>query len=89
MRIGIKFCGGCNPRYDRVKLANVLKMKLHSCTVEDIEDNNIYDVVFVFSGCSVNCASIKEFKVLKKIYFITPETSIDNIINDFNFSFHY
>lgn len=25
MKVGIKYCGGCNPRYDRVAAVNQLK----------------------------------------------------------------
>ena len=29
LKVGIKYCGGCNPGYDRVALADYIKKSLH------------------------------------------------------------
>ena len=55
--ISIRFCGGCNPRIDRGKLAAEIKAALAGmgCTVA----YNQPDAGFIIclSGCTANCAS--------------------------------
>lgn len=55
MTIGIKYCGGCNSRYDRTAIVDRLK--------QDLPDADIYlaggeepDYVVVLVGCSSACA---------------------------------
>ncbi len=87
MLIGIKFCGGCNPRYDRKKVANSLTKTLNlidkNCSIKDVEDHKEYDIVFVISGCLVNCASIKEFHVRNRLYYITSQESLEEVLEEF------
>jgi dissimilatory sulfite reductase (desulfoviridin) alpha/beta subunit len=56
-RIGIVFCGGCNPRIDRGKVAAAVRQALpqHGYNVVF----NAFDVDFIIylSGCTVSCAA--------------------------------
>lgn len=55
-RISIVFCGGCNPRIDRGKIARQVQEIL---SIRGYEISyNVLDVDFVIymSGCTVNCA---------------------------------
>ena len=56
MRIGVKYCGGCNPRYDRVALVE----RIQRGQPEDIFEGAIpgvcYDQLLVVCGCSAQCA---------------------------------
>ena len=47
--ITIRYCGGCNPRYDRVKLAEEVKAEIEKLPL----DKNI---VLAVCGCQVACA---------------------------------
>ena len=58
MRIGIKYCGGCNPTYERTDV--VLRIKKNIGTghnIEIIEQGILYDIVIILCGCSCACAS--------------------------------
>ena len=86
MRIGIKFCGGCNPKYDRSKVAEILKEKINKkYKVEYVRDNETYDFVFIINGCQVACASREGFIVLKKSYTIFSLSSFEKILDEINF----
>ena len=48
MRIGIKYCGGCNPTYERTDV--VLRIKKNIGTghnIEIIEQGILYDIVII------------------------------------------
>jgi len=55
MRIAIKYCGGCNPRYDRPEVAERLKSDLPHAKVVPA-DGSPADYVVVLCGCRSACA---------------------------------
>lgn len=53
MRIGVKYCGGCNPGYDRTALIDKIKENVSSNHVfENYKQEIIYDVVIILCGCT-------------------------------------
>ncbi len=62
MTIAIKYCGGCNPRYDRGTLAKQLHIDFPEANI--LPSGNLHgamaDVVAVFVGCGSACASHAE-----------------------------
>ncbi len=56
-RIGIVFCGGCNPRIDRGKVAAAVRQALRQHGYSVVF--NAFDVDFIvyLSGCAVSCAA--------------------------------
>lgn len=61
LNIGIKYCGGCNAKYDRKKFLQLLK-KEFTYEFEVAKVDKIYDIVIVLCGCTSCCASHSEFK---------------------------
>lgn len=59
MRIGIKYCGGCNPRYDRSAFVSRLKAALPDLDFQPVRIGEVYDLLLVVSGCRVECADIQ------------------------------
>ena len=57
MRVGLKYCGGCNPRYDRAAFARWLAAQHEDWEVTYAEREEAYDLLLVVSGCSAACAS--------------------------------
>ena len=59
MRLGIKYCGGCNPRIDRKLLTKRLREKLNpdTCAFEYFDFHDC-EAVLVVNGCSLACAEI-------------------------------
>jgi hypothetical protein len=55
-RIGIIFCGGCNPRIDRGRIAAQLRADLLMMGYEVCYNSLDVDFAIYLSGCTVNCA---------------------------------
>lgn len=55
-QISIKFCGGCNPKIDRgrlaAKLGELFVAKGHAISYNRLD----VDIVIFLSGCTANCA---------------------------------
>ena len=66
MKRGIKYCGGCNSRYDRVKLAKQYEKNL-GCTFEIANSEDHYDEIYVFCGCTSRCVNTSIFHADKII----------------------
>lgn len=60
MKAGIKFCGGCNPRYDRGAYAEELK-KNPDYETEYAKEGVHYDVLHVVCGCTAACARYQQY----------------------------
>lgn len=56
-RVGIHYCGGCNPHYDRVMLAGALERALPDLSFSPVMPDTSYLAIVAISGCSVQCAS--------------------------------
>lgn len=55
MRIGIKYCGGCNPRYDRNSIITRLINDYNDLIVELVKEKEVYDLVIILCGCTSCC----------------------------------
>lgn len=81
MDFGIKYCGGCNPQYDRVFIASKFKEYIgceHS--VEPVKVGITYDVVIVLCGCTCACANTAAIKVIYKKVNITSECDYEKLL---------
>jgi hypothetical protein len=81
MRIGVKFCDGCNPRYDRSgELDKILDHfekdseafgKDHSEKGKALfgfaKDGGKYDVLLAVCGCNNQCATTDEYTFTHKV----------------------
>lgn len=85
--IGIRFCGGCNPRIDRGRIARELEQALTSMGHPVVFNSPDAGLVIFLSGCATGCA----FKYNPKDPpFITvaaatvdgEETAEDRIVRD-------
>jgi hypothetical protein len=70
LKVAIKYCGGCNPDYDRVALADFVKNSLHG-RVEFVSlDSDDMDLVLAIEGCKICCADLSAFRD-KPVKFIS------------------
>ena len=53
----INFCGGCNPKIDRVVLAEAIKKALIARGIKVVYNEIDADFTVYISGCSVKCAT--------------------------------
>lgn len=61
--MGIKYCGGCQSRYDRGKVIREIIKDIPELNYEFVEDGQVYDYLLEISGCPVKCADISKYKV--------------------------
>lgn len=70
LRVGIKYCGGCNPEYDRVAIVEHIRQSLKDkIEIVGAESEDV-DLILSVNGCSTACADLKSFENLK-IHTIT------------------
>ncbi len=80
MKCGIKFCGGCNPRYDRGKALEALKKYFVQCIDFEIaEENHAYDILLVIGGCTNCCASYEQYHY-QTIFRLWDEEHLNEVI---------
>ena len=68
MKRAIKYCGGCNPRYDRVALVRKLEDRLGQ-KLPSVQPRDLYDEVYVVCGCSAQCADVSSIQAKQIIVF--------------------
>lgn len=62
MRVGIKYCGGCNPRYDRVAFVERLKAGYPGEVFSYARLGEHYDLLLVVCGCTAQCPDISSLR---------------------------
>jgi hypothetical protein len=62
VKVGLKYCGGCNPTFDRVALVMDLVASLDVAVQwVSYEDKDILRL-FIVNGCEMACVEPKEFE---------------------------
>ena len=56
--VGVRYCGGCNPRYDRVTAVGELVKMLPGCDLAPTLPGKTYPAVVVVCGCPARCAGV-------------------------------
>jgi hypothetical protein len=56
MRVGIKYCGGCNPTYERVDMVKRLEEELGERFLFLTHDAEALDALLLINGCPKACA---------------------------------
>jgi len=85
MLVGVKFCGGCNPRYDRGEALKIIKERMKGkADFVVAEEGGEYDYLLVIGGCTNCCASVSGYEAKKKLIRMWDENHIENIIQTLN-----
>jgi sulfite reductase beta subunit-like hemoprotein len=56
-KVGIKYCGGCNPSYERVEMIQQVQSLLKDRFTFSIHDQQDLDIMVLVSGCPRACAN--------------------------------
>jgi hypothetical protein len=81
LRIGIKFCGGCNPAFDRVAAVERIKRELEGKAEFVPLDDETAEMVLAVMGCGNACAELGEIKG-KQVIIITEDSRVDAVIDE-------
>lgn len=83
MKCGVRFCGGCNPRYDRGKALKKLKKERPDVGFVIAKEGEEYDQVLIIGGCTNCCASYCQFSTKEGVTKIWDENHVDDVIANF------
>lgn len=81
LKIGIKYCGGCNPYYDRVALVRRIEGRLQGKVEFVSPDKDSVELVLAVEGCKTACADLGSFDG-KQIRVITQREDVDEFIQE-------
>jgi hypothetical protein len=76
MKVGVKFCGNCNPHKDMTNVLQTLMALEKSIQFVSWQETP-YDVLLILSGCPVDCATRPEF--IGSHVIVTSE-SVDHVL---------
>jgi 4-hydroxybutyrate CoA-transferase len=83
VNIGIKYCGGCNPKFDRKAFVEELKSRHKDINFEIASETSNYELVFLVNGCSRACVSKNKYSFKRIISLDSPDKLdvLDELIN--------
>lgn len=84
MKCGVRFCGGCNPRYDRGEALKEIEYRLKDSDIEfkiTTEDEQ-YDDLLIIGGCTNCCAGYDQFTWSGEVRKMRAAEHIEKIINE-------
>lgn len=55
LTVGLKYCGGCNPSYDRAALVDELKAAYPQVEFCPYRQGEVYDLALLVKGCRRPC----------------------------------
>jgi len=61
-KIGIKYCGGCKPGYNRVKLVEQMQLRLEGKVRFLPAKSEGISLILAIQGCPTACADLSAFK---------------------------
>ena len=70
LKIGIKYCGGCKPQYDRGETVRQIVAAHPECEWENVNEDTDYDLLVVVGGCACCCAGYSQYRyaALRKVW---------------------
>lgn len=73
MTIAIKYCGGCNPRFDRVAAAAQLAAAFPALPMENARSGAAADLLVVLCGCPARCADVSSLSAAETLWVCRSE----------------
>ena len=75
VKMGLRYCGGCNPRYDRVALVKQLQQSLPGIRFELADADAEHAAVLLVCGCSAQCVGLSDLTLPAdwKVYISSAE----------------
>ncbi len=81
MICGVKFCGGCNPRYDRGKAFEDIKKERPDIEFAIAREGEKYDFLIVIGGCTSCCASHCQYTYEQGLIKMWDREHIDKVLD--------
>ncbi|MBI5895242.1 MAG: hypothetical protein HZB24_04260 [Desulfobacterales bacterium] len=62
MIVGLKYCGGCKPNYDRVALVDEIRRRLDHQVIWVRADDPTAELILAVHGCLTACADLEPYR---------------------------
>ncbi|NQU65084.1 MAG: hypothetical protein HQ517_12505 [SAR324 cluster bacterium] len=79
LNIGIKYCGGCNPKYNRVALLDRIKQALLDTWEFVSWEDPAADHILIVAGCDTACVETEPFTG-KTLHLLSSEEKSEQTI---------
>jgi sulfite reductase beta subunit-like hemoprotein len=76
-RLAIKFCGGCNPAYERSDVAQIIEESLPN--VRWVSADAEADLLIIINGCNSSCAQRPEIEEKGRFCLAIREDGVSKI----------
>jgi len=76
----VKYCGGCNPGYDRVEAVERIRSALEGSAVLSTSDTEKPGIVLAVAGCETACADLSSFTGVE-IIRISSERDVERAVH--------
>ena len=79
MKCGVKFCGGCNPHYQRGDAYRKIKDNMSEIDFSHADEDDEYDNLLVIGGCTACCPQYSQYAVKGDVLKMWSEDHIETI----------
>lgn len=73
MTVAVKYCGGCNPRYDRTAALTEISTALPGARFISAAPGRFTDALLVLCGCPARCAGLAGLDAGLQVIVCGPE----------------
>jgi len=81
IKIGVKYCGGCNPEYDRVAAVEYMQEQLQDTVAFVAPETDGVDLILAVEGCSTACADLSAFQGME-VKMITCLEDVERFLKE-------
>jgi len=78
--VGIRYCGGCNPSYERVEMIQEIQSLLGDRFIFSLHDQKDSDIMILVSGCPRACANRNSSDLEVPSRSIVAENDFESLI---------
>jgi hypothetical protein len=75
LTVGLKYCGGCKPDYDRVALVETLQRRLGDRVNWVRADDPAAELILAVHGCLTACADLEPYRAKPIVALTGPESA--------------
>ena len=73
IKVGLKYCGGCQAGYDRVAMVDSIRERLAQEVEFVAADSEDAQMILIVTGCSTACAKLDKVSEVPIRYITSPE----------------
>lgn len=82
MKCGVRFCGGCNPRYNRREALQEIENHFKDIDFVNAAEGVPHDLLLVIGGCSNCCAAYEQFHSKEGVLKMWDKTHVERICDE-------